>query len=159
MKAATFVCQALASCIVLGAGVTAQAGMSPFNPDNLSPTRLARVSQVCETVLGLSRNEPLEGGNRTGSGRLDYWTSHYRGCIVSLSDSLQSMDDARLPAPTVGDVLPAARGAFTYASPHETARREELACGSLGVALSRNEFNSCVSGLSQTFYSVDHPID
>lgn len=133
--------------------------MPPFNPDNLSATQLARVSQVCETVLGLSPNEPLEGGNRTGSDRLDYWTNHYRACIVSLSDSLRSREDARLPVPTVDGVLPSAKGSFTYASPHETARREELACSSLGVALSRNEFNSCVSGLSQTFYSVDRSID
>jgi hypothetical protein len=93
MKAATFVNQVLASCIVLGAGMSAQAGIAPFNPDNLSPTQLARVAQVCETVLGLNPNEPLEGGNRTGSDRLDYWTSHYRGCIVSLSDSLRSTED------------------------------------------------------------------
>jgi hypothetical protein len=159
MKAANFICQALAACVVLGAGVTAQAGTSSFNPDDLNPTQLTRVSQVCETVLGLSRNEPLEGGNRTGSDRLDYWTSHYRGCIVSLSDSLQSTADVRLPLPTVGDELPAAKGSFTYASPRETARREELACSCLGVALSRDEFNSCVTGLSRTLYSVEHPID
>jgi hypothetical protein len=159
MKAASFVCRALAACIVPGAGIAAQGGTALFNPSNLNPSQLERVSRVCETVLGLSRREPLEGGYRMGSDRLDYWTSHYRGCIVSLSDSVQGSAAARQPPTTAVEELPAASGSFTYASPHEAARREELACRSLGVALSHDEFNSCVSDLSQTMYSVDHPID
>ncbi len=36
----------------------------------------------------MSPKERLTGGEWRGEGdRLDYWTSHYRGCITSLSDS------------------------------------------------------------------------
>jgi hypothetical protein len=135
-----------------------------------------------------------------GDDRLDYWTSTYRGCIVSLSDSLQNvMDDqvtqqadadcraegfktgspnlalcvlrsvnsrpnpppaqsGAVPEITVSADLPAASGSYTYASPHEEARREQTACAALGFEPSRGAFKTCVKGLSDTFYAIDHPI-
>lgn len=124
--------------------------------------QLTRVADVCQTVLGLSPNEGLQGGNRSGDDRLDYWTNHYQGCILSLSDSLRTIAEARTPgkAPgTSGAALPAGGGQFMFASPREVARREELACSLLGIDLSGAEINSCVRGLSQTFYMVDHTIE
>jgi len=147
--------KAVIFCIALGAASGAYAATSPFNPDNLNPAQLTRVAEVCKTVLGLSPDERLQGGNRTGDDRLDYWTSHYQGCILSLSDSLRTMGEGR----TQGPALPVAGRQFMFASPHEVARRERLACSSLGVDLPADEVNSCVNGLSETFFAIDHPIE
>jgi hypothetical protein len=76
--------------------ISACAAATPaFNPDGLQESQLSRVAQVCENVMGLSPNERLIGGNWVGDSHLDYWTSRYRGCITSLSDSVQSLGDAQ----------------------------------------------------------------
>jgi hypothetical protein len=67
-----------------------------FNPDQLSDEGLSRVTDICRTVMGLSPAERLTGGVWRGQGnRLDYWTSHYRGCVTSLSDSLADMTETQ----------------------------------------------------------------
>lgn len=72
-------------------GVSACAATSAaFNPDGLAQSQLSRVSDVCQQVMGLSPSERLVGGQWLGDSRLDYWTSRYRGCVTSLSDSLQN---------------------------------------------------------------------
>jgi hypothetical protein len=89
---------------VLAAGAAAVAVMSAsacaaatpmFNPDNLQDAQLARVAQVCQNVMGLSPSERLIGGQWLGDSRLDYWTSRYRGCVTSLSDSVQSAGESQ----------------------------------------------------------------
>jgi len=67
-----------------------------YNPQSLPAPTYARVAGICQGVLGLSPTERLTGGNWLGNDELDYWTSHYRGCIVSLSDSLQSARDTEV---------------------------------------------------------------
>jgi hypothetical protein len=183
------------------ASISACAAEPIYNPDSLGSDQFARVSNICQTVMGLSPSEALSGGYWMGNDRLDYWTSKYRGCIVSLSDSLQSavddevtqQADARCrakgfetgssdlalcvlrsvnsrpdPAPTrtaaasatpVSEKMPAASGSYTYASPHENARREQAACAALGFEPSHAAFKSCVKGLSDTFRAIDHPIN
>jgi hypothetical protein len=75
-------------------GISACAAATPaFNPDDLQESQLSRVAQVCQSVMGLSPSERLIGGNWMGDSRLDYWTSRYRGCMTSLSDSVQSVSD------------------------------------------------------------------
>jgi hypothetical protein len=182
------------------AGISACAAESIYNPDNLGTDEFAQVSNVCQTVMGLSPSEALSGGYWMGNDRLDYWTSKYRGCIVSLSDSLQSRLDTQTaqradancrakgfdtgspdlalcvlrsinsrpePAATqaasasampVSEKMPTAGGSYTYASPHENARREQAACAALGFEPAHGAFQSCVKGLSDTFYAIDHPI-
>ena len=191
----------LASCVIVLSSLAACAAEPTYNPDNLPAGQFTRVADICQNVMGLSPNERLEGGYWMGNDRLDYWTSHYRGCIVSLSDSLQNaMDDEATrqadadcrakgyqpgspdlalcvlhsvnshskPAPAqatsgqvslVSEQLPTASGSFLYASPHENARREEVACAALGLEPSHGAFKSCVKGLNDTFYSIDHPIN
>jgi hypothetical protein len=189
----------LAGCALM---VSACAAERPYNPDNLGPAQLSRVAGICQTVMGLSPNEPLESGNWMGNDRLDYDTNHYRGCIVSLSDSLQYVLDEQqtqqadvacrakglqpgtpdlalcvlnsvnnaprqtsrqagdeVSAIPVSQNLPSASGSFFYASPHENVRREQLACAALGFSPSQSAFKSCVKGLDDTFYSIDHPIN
>ena len=43
--------------------------------------------------MGLSPAERLIGGNWLGDSHLDYWTSRYRGCVTSLSDSVQNVGE------------------------------------------------------------------
>jgi hypothetical protein len=59
-----------------------------------SPAAMGRVAGICQNVLGLSPTERLTGGNWMGNDKLDYWTSHYRGCLASLSDSQQGARDS-----------------------------------------------------------------
>ena len=73
-----------------------RAAERPYNPDHLGPDQLARVSGICARVIGLSASEPLSSGYWLGNSRLDFDTNHYRGCIVSLSDSLQSALDVEI---------------------------------------------------------------
>jgi len=186
----------LGGCVV---AVSACAAERAYNPDNLGPDQLTQVSNICQKVMGLSPEERLEGGYWMGNDRLDYWTSHYRGCVVSLSDSLQNVLDeqatqqadadcraqglaagspdlalcvlnsvSKRPATVqtvaasatqVSQNLPAASGSFLYASPHENARREQVACAALGFEPSRGAFKSCVKGLDDTFYAIDHPVN
>jgi hypothetical protein len=69
---------------------------SVFNPDGLADAQLTRVTDICQTVLGLSPKERLTGGEWSAAGdRLDYWTSHYLGCVTSLSDSVTRISDSQ----------------------------------------------------------------
>ncbi|MDB6161011.1 MAG: hypothetical protein JWO04_4717 [Gammaproteobacteria bacterium] len=83
----------VAYCAIAGLNITSCVAEQPYNPDKLGPEQFARVSEVCQTVMGLSPNEALSSGNWLGNSRLDNDTNHYRGCILSLSDSLQSVTD------------------------------------------------------------------
>ena len=83
-----------ASAAIAVLSVAACAAATPaFNPDGLQDAQLSRVAEVCQTVMGLSPSERLIGGEWLGDSRLDYWTSRYRGCMTSLSDSMQSVSD------------------------------------------------------------------
>jgi hypothetical protein len=83
-----------ASSVIAVLGISACAAATPaFNPDGLQDAQLSRVAQVCENVMGLSPAERLIGGYWVGDSRLDYWTSRYRGCVTSLSDSVQRVGD------------------------------------------------------------------
>lgn len=87
---------ATASCVMLGANMAACAAAPTYNPDHLQAAQFERVSDICQNVIGLSPKEPLRGGYWLGEPRLDFDTSHYRVCIISLSDSLQSAGDMQL---------------------------------------------------------------
>jgi hypothetical protein len=188
-----------------------------YNPDTLGSGAFTRVAGICQNIMGLSPTERLTGGNWLGNDKLDYWTSHYRGCIASLSDSLQNARDTAVvqqaeeqcrakglqpgspdlalcvlqtanahpepigsPAAAAGQTSVGAGGAdrpigagvpsgagsekltavgsYYFASPHETARREQFACAALGLSPAQPDFKTCVQQLSATFYAIDHPI-
>jgi len=82
------------SCAIAGASLPGCA--TP--PESHDPGSAASgpVAQVCQNVLGLSPTERLTGGNWLGTDKLDYWTSHYRGCLTSLAGSAQSARDAEV---------------------------------------------------------------
>jgi hypothetical protein len=79
------------SCALAGAGLAGCATAAANDPHN--PAASSGVAAICRNVLGLSPSERLTGGNWMGTDKLDYWTSHYRGCLVSLSDSQQGARD------------------------------------------------------------------
>ena len=79
------------SCALAGAGIVGCATAAANDPQN--PAASSRVAAICQNVLGLSPTERLTGGNWMGNDKLDYWTSHYRGCLGSLSDSQQGALD------------------------------------------------------------------
>jgi hypothetical protein len=86
----------VASTAIAVLSISACAAATPaFNPDGLQEPQLSRVAQVCQNVMGLSPAERLIGGNWLGDSRLDYWTSRYRGCMTSLSDSVRGVGDVQ----------------------------------------------------------------
>jgi len=61
-----------------------------YNPDGLADAQYQRIADVCQNVLGLDPKEPLIGGaDFLGAERLGEESNHYRGCVLSLSDSVQ----------------------------------------------------------------------
>ncbi len=104
------------ACMTVGACVSA----APYNPGRLGSDQLARVGGICQNVIGLSPTEPLVWGIHTGVADLDTWTSHYRGCVFSLSSSLSRLDSQRV------------------------ARQAEEACRAKGLAPDSAELAVCV---------------
>jgi len=87
---------AIACCAIMHASFTVRAAEPPYNPDHFGKDQLDHISKICQNVMGLNPDERLSGGKRMGNDRLGYWTSHYRGCILSLSDSLQHATDEQV---------------------------------------------------------------
>jgi hypothetical protein len=81
-----------ATCAMACASIVGCATHTSYNPDHLSEAQYTKVAGICQNVMGLSPSEPRTGGNWRGNDELGYFTSRYRGCIVSLSDSLQLVD-------------------------------------------------------------------
>lgn len=67
-----------------------------YNPIGLRADQLASIDGICQRVLGLSPGEPPTGGYWMGNSRLEHWTSHYRGCVLCLSEALQREADTRV---------------------------------------------------------------
>ncbi len=84
------------SGVLAGTSVVGCATPPDYTSQSAGSTSNARVADICQNVMGLSPKERLTGGNWLGNDKLDYWTSHYRGCIVSLSDSLQGVRDTEV---------------------------------------------------------------
>lgn len=85
----------VASLVAASMSVAACASAAPYNPDDFDAGQAARVAAICQNVMGLKPSEPLTWGIHSGVPNLDTWTSHYRGCVFSLSNSLASVDSAQ----------------------------------------------------------------
>ena len=79
-----------------------------YNPVHLQAAQFERVSSICQTVLGLNPNETLQTGGQFRGPIVDDGTSHYRMCVLSLSESLRGELDAQLTQST--DAACAAKG-------------------------------------------------
>jgi len=91
---------AAASWVMLGTSLTACTTVRTYNPDHLQAAQFKRVSSICQTVMGLNPNEPLQAGGPFRGAGFDNETSHYRVCVLSLSESLQGIADAQLTQST-----------------------------------------------------------
>jgi hypothetical protein len=82
-------------------------------------------------------------------------------CVLQRVDASPKPGAANASNPTVG--LESAKnetraGDFFDASPHETRRREEVACARIGLEPPYGAFANCVKLLSDNFYAIDNPI-
>jgi hypothetical protein len=91
---------AAASWVTLGASLTACTTLPTYNPENLQAAQLERVSSICQAVMGLNPNETLQAGGQFRGPSVANDTSHYRMCVLSLSDSLHDIVDAQLTEST-----------------------------------------------------------
>ncbi len=89
------VCAAALTLSIACVSMVACAAPATYNPHGLGPAEVARVGDICRNVMGLDPSEPLAWGMHTGVNDLDTWTSHYRGCVQSLSSSLRNVEVAR----------------------------------------------------------------
>jgi hypothetical protein len=88
--------------------MTACTTVPTYNPVHLQAAQFERVSSVCQTVMGLNPNETLQAGGQFRGPTADNGTSHYRMCVLSLSESLHDIVDAQLTEST--DAACAAEG-------------------------------------------------
>jgi hypothetical protein len=76
--------------------VAAFAGEAPYNPSHLTAVQATEVGQICQTVMGFrpsgALNENLWPGNPDPASS----TNEYRGCVASLSRSIQTTAAARV---------------------------------------------------------------
>jgi len=99
---------ATASWVMLGSSLTACTTVPTYNPGHLQAAQFERVSNICQTVMGLNPNETLQAGGQFRGPSVTNDTSHYRVCVLSLSESLQDTIDAQLTQST--DAVCAAKG-------------------------------------------------
>jgi len=97
-----------ASCAILGASLSACTTVSTYNPEHLQSAQFARVSDICQNVMGLSPDETLQAGGQFRGPSAEDDTNHYRACVLSLSESLQGVAEAQLEQST--DAACAAKG-------------------------------------------------
>jgi hypothetical protein len=143
-------CMAVAVCASAAAQDT-----GPYNPYRLGTDQLTQVEQICQSVMGLSPTEPLVWGIHSGVANLDTWTSHYRGCILSLSASARAVNTERR---VDGQAAASSSGPFYRASNRQIADRERLACTELGLEPGSDAHSTCVRNLRLTFFAIDNPI-
>jgi hypothetical protein len=173
MLAAALTLASIADCAMAG----------PYNPDNLPTDQVARIGEVCQSVIGVQPGE-----------------SHYVRCVVSLTGSLHNLsrghalaqarqsclrqgvepETAELSACVLRSAqttpLPAwapppatssandTGGARTsksyfYASPREVHRRVEASCAQLGFDPRSDSFARCVASLRASLFAADNPMN
>lgn len=75
------------ACVTLAAC----ASSAPYNPDHLSADRISQLGEVCQTVMGFQPSEALTENLWPDNPDSSVSTNSYRGCIATLSDSLQQV--------------------------------------------------------------------
>ena len=149
-----------ASAAIAVLGISACAAATPaFNPNGLQESQLSRVALVCQNVMGLSPSERLIGGNWVGDSRLDYWTSRYRGCVTSLSDSVRNVGDAQ--AKQQADRACRAKG-YADGSPDlalcvlQSARQTQVTEAAQHTPVSQQDAEALPTASGSLFYASAH---
>lgn len=141
-RGATFLalaCMTVASC----------ASVSPYNPDHLSAHEVSRVGEVCQGVMGLQPSKVLTENLWPGDPDPALETNDYRGCIATLSNSLEAATASKGPRLTSLDMMPPVEQATTPSPDQASASlpREQQACAQIGLDPSQRAFENCVEGL------------
>lgn len=74
--------------------IVACASNAPRPPQDLTITQVGQVAEICEEVMSLDPTEPLVDNLWPGDPDPDSVTNNYRGCIASLSSSLEGVPAA-----------------------------------------------------------------
>ena len=85
-----------AAAIMAFLNVTAFAGEAPYNPSHLTVVQATDVGQICQTVMGFRPSGALNANLWPGNPDPASSTNEYRGCVASLSRSIQTTVAARV---------------------------------------------------------------
>lgn len=175
---------AAAATAALAIAATADRAVAePYNPYSLPADQVARIDNICQSVIGVRPGE-----------------AHYVRCVASLMGSARSLGHDRalarasedclgqgltpdtpelsecmvrsaqatpLPAsavpaerPTVSDTGEAKTfKSYFYTSPRDVHRQVELSCAQLGFDPRSNIFASCVTNLRASLFAADNSIN
>jgi hypothetical protein len=129
--------------IVAALAGAAPAGAAPYNPEELPPAQLRTIDGLCRGVIGLGRDE-----------------KRFFVCVGSLSNSARDFGGGTpsYPLTRAAAPEPGLRKAYPYASRGEIRHREQLSCGSLGMAPGSDALASCVASLDAALEKADNPM-
>ena len=125
-------CMTVASC----------ASVSPYNPDHLTARELSRVGEVCQGVMGLEPSNVLTENLWPGDPDPALETNDYRGCIATLSNSLEAATASKGSRLTSLTMNPPPSDEVSASLP-----REQQACAQIGLAPNQHAFEDCVGNL------------
>ena len=116
----------------------------PYNPGHLAPDQLARVGEICQSVLRVSPGE-----------------QHFVGCVESLSQSARSAGEVHVASSlsdaSSGPVERKSSASYFAVSTAEVRRRVQLSCVRLGLDPTGVDYPSCVANLAGTMQGFDLP--
>jgi hypothetical protein len=78
-----------AQLLAVAMSIAACASNAPRYPQQLRIGQVGQVAEICQQVMGFQPTEPLFDSLWPGDPYLDLATNNYRGCIASLSNSLE----------------------------------------------------------------------
>ncbi len=157
---------------------------APYNPDNLPADQVARIDELCQSVIGVQPGE-----------------AHYVGCVVSLTGSANRLghghalaqaresclrqglqpdtpalsecvlrSDRATPLPASVTVTEAAAAgkasnlgeavapkSYFYTSPRDVRRRVEMSCAQLGFEPGSDALMRCAASLRASLFAADNP--
>jgi len=149
-----------ALAVICAAAVSGEACAAPYNTSGLSPASVAKVTQLCQSVIRLSPEQGLFASCvESLSATLRSQASPSAGGTQSVEIHLQA-DHAGAQTPDPGVGLRRDDGdakSYFYASREEIRRREKASCASLG--LDQPSLDACATNLQTTFFSFENPIN
>lgn len=80
----------LGAAAIVCVSIPVYASDPPYNPNHVDNAQVLRLGEICESVMGLRPSETLTDNLWPGNPDEGSRTNEYRGCIASLSSSLQA---------------------------------------------------------------------
>jgi hypothetical protein len=75
--------------------IVAYATEPTYNPQHLNAAQISQVDEICQAVMGLRPSDTLTENRWPGNPDHGSSTNEYRGCVASLSNSMESIAVAR----------------------------------------------------------------